>query len=79
MITVWFIGENLLVITTHNKKGEIFMVITIDLSKSDLERIHDTLGIDSYDDIHAAFIEAIDIMLEKEEEFSKEKIVSNDL
>lgn len=55
------------------------MVITIDLSKSDLERIHDTLGIDSYDDIHAAFIEAIDIMLEKEEEFSKEKIVSNDL
>lgn len=38
------------------------MVITINLSESDLERIHDALGIESYDDIHAAFIEAIDIM-----------------
>ncbi len=53
------------------------MVITIDLSKSDLDRIHDTLGIDSYDDIHAAFIEAIDIMLEKEEEFNKENDEEN--
>ena len=53
------------------------MVITINLSESDLERIHDTLGIESYDDIHTAFIEAIDIMLEKEEEFNKENDEEN--
>lgn len=48
------------------------MVITISLSKSDLERIHDVLGIESYDDIHAAFIDAMDIMLAKEETFNDE-------
>lgn len=31
------------------------MIITISLSKSDLERIHNVLGIKSYDDIHTAF------------------------
>ena len=49
------------------------MVITINLSKSDLDRIYDTLGIESYDDIHTAFIEAIDIMLEKKEELNRER------
>jgi len=48
------------------------MTITISLSESDLERIHDVLGKESYDDIHTAFVEAMDIMLEKEEEFNKE-------
>ena len=48
------------------------MTITISLSKSDLERIHSALGIKSYDDIHTAFIDAMDIMLEKEEKFNEE-------
>ena len=39
------------------------MVITINLSESDLERIHDILGIELYDDIHAAFVEAMDVIL----------------
>jgi hypothetical protein len=48
------------------------MTITISLSKSDLERIHSVLGIKSYDDIHTAFVDAMDIMLEKEEKFNEE-------
>lgn len=48
------------------------MLITISLSNSDLERIHNVLGIESYDDIHTAFVEAMDIMLEKEEKFNEE-------
>ena len=44
------------------------MTITISLSESDLERIRNVLGIESYDDIHTAFVDAMDIMLEKEEE-----------
>lgn len=49
------------------------MLITISLSESDLERIHNVLGIESYDDIHTAFVEAMDdIMLEKEEKFNEE-------
>lgn len=43
------------------------MEIKINLSETDLERIKDTLGISSYDDIHTAFVEAMDIMLENEE------------
>lgn len=50
----------------------IVMIITISLSKSDLERIHNVLGIKSYDDIHTAFVDAMDIMLEKEEKFNDE-------
>ena len=46
------------------------MVITISLSESDLERIHDALGIESYDDIHTAFVDAMNGMLEKEEKFN---------
>ena len=41
--------------------------ITISLSESDLERIHDTLGIESYDDIHTAFVDAMDVMVENAE------------
>lgn len=48
------------------------MLITISLSESDLERIHNALGIESNDDIHTAFVEAMDIMLEKEEKFNEE-------
>lgn len=48
------------------------MLITISLSESDLERIYNALGIESNDDIHTAFVEAMDIMLEKEEEFNEE-------
>lgn len=49
------------------------MKITINLSKSDLERIESVLHVTSYDDIHDAFVEAMDIMLEKEEEFREEE------
>lgn len=55
-----------------SQNGGMIMTITISLSESDLERIHDVLGKESYDDIHTAFVEAMDIMLEKEEEFNKE-------
>lgn len=48
------------------------MEIKIVLSESDLERIKDALGIESYDDIHTAFVEAMDIMLQKEERFNEE-------
>ena len=48
------------------------MEIKISLSESDLERLKDVLNITSYDDIHTAFIEAMDIMLEKEERFNEE-------
>lgn len=50
----------------------MMMEIKINLSESDLQRIKDTLGIESYDDIHTAFVEAMDIMLEKEENFNEE-------
>lgn len=43
------------------------MEVKISLSESDLVRLKDVLNITSYDDIHTAFIEAMDIMLEKEE------------
>lgn len=48
------------------------MKITISLSKSDLERIENVLHITSYDNIHDAFVEAMDVMLEKEKEFREE-------
>lgn len=48
------------------------MKIEISLSNTDLQRIKDVLGIESYDDIHTAFIEAIDIMLDKEDKFKEE-------
>ena len=51
------------------------MKIKINLSESDLERIYDVLGIESYDDIHTAFVEAMDIMLEKEEELDRKSVV----
>ena len=44
------------------------MVISISLSESDLQRIKDVLGIDTYDDIHKAFIDAMDRLLSNEEE-----------
>lgn len=56
----------------YKQIGGIAMIITISLSKSDLERIHNVLGIKSYDDIHTAFVDAMDIMLEKEEKFNEE-------
>jgi len=49
-------------------KGGIDMVISISLSESDLQRIKDALGIDTYDDIHKAFIDAMDHLLSNEEE-----------
>lgn len=48
------------------------MEIKISLSKTDLERIEDALRITSYDDIHTAFVKAMDIMLEKEERLNEE-------
>ena len=54
------------------------MTITISLSESDLERIHGVLGIESYDDIHTAFVDAMDIMLEKEEKFNEESNRNDD-
>lgn len=47
--------------------------ITINLSESDLKRINDVLGTTSYDDICTAYTEAMDIMLEKEEEFKEQE------
>lgn len=44
------------------------MEIKISLSDSDLQRIKDVLGIDTYDDIHKAFIDAMDHLLSNEEE-----------
>ncbi len=44
------------------------MVISISLSESDLQRIKDALGIDTYDDIHKAFVDAMDHLLSNEEE-----------
>lgn len=43
------------------------MEIKISLSSSDLERIKDVLGIENYNDIHTAIVEAFDYMLQKEE------------
>lgn len=43
------------------------MEIKISLSDTDLERIRDVLGIEEYEDIHKAFIDAIDQLLTKEE------------
>lgn len=53
--------------TMLSGNGGMDMEIKISLSTSDLERIKDTLGITSYDDIHTAIVEAFDYMLEKEE------------
>ena len=47
--------------------------ITINLSESDLKRINDVLGTTSYDDICTAYTEAMDIMLEKEDEFKEQE------
>ena len=44
------------------------IVISISLSESDLQRIKDALGVDTYDDIHKAFIDAMDHLLSNEEE-----------
>ena len=44
------------------------MVISISLSDSDLQRIKDALCIDEYEDIHKAFIDAMDQLLSNEEE-----------
>lgn len=44
------------------------MEIKISLSDSDLQRIKDVLGIYTYDDIHKAFIDAMDHLLSNEEE-----------
>lgn len=49
------------------------MEIKISLSESDLERIKDALNITTYDDIHTAFVDAMDVMLEKEEKFNEMK------
>lgn len=43
------------------------MIITISLSKTDLERIKNVLGIELYDDIHNAFIDALNTELDKKE------------
>ena len=48
-------------------KGEITMIITISLSKTDLERIKNVLGIESYDDIHNAFVDAFNTELDRKE------------
>ena len=44
------------------------MVISISLSESDLQRIKDVLGIEDYEDIHKAFVVAMDLLLSDEEE-----------
>lgn len=43
------------------------MTITISLSKTDLERIKNVLGIESYDDIHTAFVNAFNTELDRKE------------
>lgn len=43
------------------------MTITISLSKTDLERIKNVLGVESYDDIHNAFIDAFNTELDRKE------------
>lgn len=43
------------------------MNITISLSKTDLERIKNVLGIESYDDIHNAFVDALNTELDRKE------------
>lgn len=43
------------------------MIITINLSNTDLERIKNVLGIESYDDIHTAFVDAFNTELDKKE------------
>ena len=55
------------------------MVITIDLSKSDLDRIHDTLGIDSYDDIHAVFKEDAKECYWRNKEIKNDNEINNKL
>ena len=44
------------------------MEIKISLSDSDLQRIKDVLGIEDYEDIHKAFVDAMDHLLSNEEE-----------
>ena len=43
------------------------MTITISLSKTDLERIKNVLGVESYDDIHTAFVDAFNAELDRKE------------
>lgn len=43
------------------------MTITISLSKTDLERIKNVLSIESYDDIHNAFVDALNTELDRKE------------
>lgn len=43
------------------------MTITISLSKTDLERIKNVLDIESYDDIHNAFVDALNTELDRKE------------
>ena len=43
------------------------MTITISLSKTDLERIKNVLGIESYDDIHNAFVNVFNTELDRKE------------
>lgn len=43
------------------------MTITISLSKTDLGRIKNVLGIESYDDIHNAFVDALNTELDRKE------------
>ena len=43
------------------------MTITISLSKTDLERVKNVLNIESYDDIHNAFVDVFNTELDKKE------------
>lgn len=43
------------------------MTITISLSKTDLERIKNVLGIELYDDIHTAFVDVFNTELDRKE------------
>lgn len=43
------------------------MTITISLSNTDLERIKNVLGIESEDDIHSAFVDALNSELDEKE------------
>lgn len=43
------------------------MTITISLSNTDLERIKSVLCIESYDDIHNAFVDAFNTELDRKE------------
>lgn len=57
----------------QEKQQDDGKIITIHLSESELERINNVLGSMSHDDICTAYTEAMDIMLEKEEEFKEQE------